>query len=113
MAANKSLRPVSLNCVLRRAVDWPVITYNLMKTDLRIWECSARTRFTHWHHDGGGLFLVPMFAMVLALDVLRAEDSRSPNVVVIVDAAASKLERYAAKEICGYLDKLYGIGATG
>lgn len=50
--------------------------------------------------------------MVPALDVLRAEDSRSPNVVVIVDAAASKLEQYAAKEFCGYLDKLYGIGTT-
>ncbi len=49
------------------------------------------------------------FAIVPALGELRAEDSTSPNVVVIVDATAPQLERYAAKELCDYLDKLYGF----
>ena len=54
-----------------------------------------------------GLGLV--LAMAPALDELQAKDSTSPNVAVIVDKAATQLERYAAEELCGYLDKLYGI----
>ena len=54
-----------------------------------------------------GLGLV--LAMAPALDELQAKDSTSPNVAVIVDKAAPQLERYAAEELCGYLDKLYGF----
>ena len=49
------------------------------------------------------------FTIVPAWQRLNAEDSKSPEVAVVIDDTASALEQYAAKELCGYLDKLFGI----
>ena len=33
----------------------------------------------------------------------------APRVAVVIGSAASDLERYAAEQLCGYLDRLYGV----
>jgi hypothetical protein len=54
----------------------------------------------------------PRTVTALELDVVlpkQAGDTATPNVAVVVGSKVDKLERYAADELCGYLNKLYGI----
>lgn len=39
-------------------------------------------------------------------------DARAENVAVVVSKTAGNLERHAAAELCGYLEKLYGVRVT-
>lgn len=54
----------------------------------------------------------PRIVTALELDVVfpqQAGDVAPPKVAVVVGSKVGKLERYAADELCGYLNKLYGI----
>jgi hypothetical protein len=53
----------------------------------------------------------PAFSLLLvaALPMSRVESAERSAVSVVIGAKADKLERFAAAELCGYLDKLYGI----
>ncbi|GAG75907.1 unnamed protein product, partial [marine sediment metagenome] len=50
-----------------------------------------------------------MLATVPALAEIKADDGVSPTVAVVIDAKAPELEQYAAKELCSYLETLFGI----
>ncbi len=54
----------------------------------------------------------PRTVTALELDVVfpeQARDAATSDVAVVVGSKADKLERHAADELCGYLNKLYGI----
>ena len=48
---------------------------------------------------------------LLALLLSGSACTRVPQVDVVVGSAAPELERFAARELCDYLAKLYGIRA--
>ena len=58
------------------------------------------------------------FCLTLLLIAVQVSASQaaakgpSPTVAVVVGEAAPELDRYTAGELCGYLDKLYGIHAA-
>jgi len=50
-----------------------------------------------------------VFVAASALAAPKAGEAHSTSVAVVIAAKAPKLQRYAAEELCSYLEKLYGI----
>lgn len=49
------------------------------------------------------------FLFLSAVSTAQADDAAARRVAVVVGSPVDKLERFAAEELCGYLDKLYDI----